>query len=199
MSSSKGFGKNGRVLGEVRGMKMEYRGSTVELKQGDITRVAAGAIVNAANERLMGGGGVDGAIHRAGGPAIIAECRKLGGCRTGSAVLTTAGNLPAEFVIHAVGPIWRGGSHNEEALLWSAYNTSLQIASANRISSIAFPSISTGAYGYPVEQASRVALRAVLDHLEGPTSIRHVTFVLFSSEDHAVYEAALSEILGSRA
>jgi O-acetyl-ADP-ribose deacetylase (regulator of RNase III) len=199
MSSSKGFGKNGRVPGEVRGMKIEYRGRTVELKQGDITRVAAGAIVNAANEGLMGGGGVDGAIHRSGGPAIIAECRKLGGCRTGSAVLTTAGNLPAAFVIHAVGPVWRGGNHNEEALLWNAYSTSLKIASVRRISSIAFPSISTGAYGYPVEQASRVALRAVLDHLEGLTSIRHVTFVLFSARDYAVYEEALSEVLGSRA
>lgn len=179
-------------------MEVAYRGKTVELVEGDITRVEADAIVNAANESLMGGGGVDGAIHRAGGPAILAECRRIGGCRTGGAAVTTAGELRARYVIHAVGPVWRGGGHGEEALLRSAYETSLELARQKGIRSIAFPSISTGAYRYPIEKASRVAISAVLDHIEGTSSLERLVFVLFGAADFEVYEDALREALGSR-
>jgi O-acetyl-ADP-ribose deacetylase (regulator of RNase III) len=163
---------------------------------GDITEQDVQAIVNAANASLLGGGGVDGAIHRAGGPSILAECREIvaarGRCATGHAVITTAGKLRARFVIHAVGPVWHGGERGERELLASAYRSSLAIAAERRVSSIAFPSISTGAYGFPIEQAAEIALGAVRDFLGREShAITEARFVLFSESDLAVYEASL--------
>lgn len=165
--------------------------------RGDITAQRVDAIVNAANSALIGGGGVDGAIRRAGGPAIEEACAKIraerGGCPTGSAVITPAGRLPAKFVIHAVGPIWRGGHHGEAGLLASAYRAALALAVAHGVRTIAFPSISTGVYGYPIEQAARVALRAVLDVLP-EADLEEVRFVLFTEADLRVYAEALQEV-----
>jgi len=171
--------------------------------QGDITTQATEAIVNAANSSLMGGGGVDGAIHRAGGPAILEECRRIverqGRLPAGQAVITTAGNMRAKRVIHTVGPVWRGGYANEAETLASAYRESLKLAGANRITSIAFPSISTGAYGYPVEKAARIALRTVADFLAGQTSIKEVVFVLHDPHSYEVYNIALRDIIEEKA
>ena len=168
---------------------MGYRvnNTIIELFQGDITKLQVEAIVNAANSRLAGGGGVDGAIHRAGGPAIMAECQKIGGCPTGEAVITTGGDLAAKYVIHTVGPVYRSGSAGEPKLLQNAYANSLNLAEKNGLKSIAFPSISTGVYGYPVEQASKIAIRTVVDHVKGQTILKKVIFVLFSSPDLEVY------------
>ena len=171
--------------------------------QGDITRQATDAIVNAANSSLMGGGGVDGAIHRAGGSAILEECKQIvarqGRLSTGKAVITTGGNLKAKYVIHTVGPIWHGGNKGEPELLASAYQQSLKIAAEKNINSVSFPSISTGAYGYPVGQASEVALDAVITFLsQSTTSIREVVFVLFDSRTLGVYSSALREIAGKK-
>jgi len=168
--------------------------SVLRLVKGDITRQEADAIVNAANSGLRGGGGVDGAIHRAGGPAIMEECRRIGGCPTGDAVATTAGNLRARYVIHAVGPVWRGGAHGEAELLASAYRRSLEVAESEGARSVAFPSLSTGAYGYPVGSAAEVALRTVAEYLRGKTAIEEVTFVLFSDQDYETYSEALRGI-----
>ena len=167
--------------------------------QGDITRQTTDAIVNAANSSLMGGGGVDGAIHRAGGPAILDECKQIvarqGRLPTGQAVMTTGGNLKAKYVIHTVGPIWHGGNSGEPELLASAYHQSLKLATENKLNSIAFPSISTGAYGYPVNQASKVAIDAVITFLsQSTTSLREVVFVLFDAQTLGAYTAALKEI-----
>ncbi|HJX11964.1 MAG TPA: O-acetyl-ADP-ribose deacetylase [Dehalococcoidales bacterium] len=166
--------------------------------QGDITRQTTDAIVNAANSGLMGGGGVDGAIHRAGGPAILEECKRIvarqGRLPTGQAVITTAGDMKAGNVIHTVGPIWHGGRQGEPELLASAYRESLKVAAANNLISVSFPSISTGAYGYPVEAAARIALKTVIDFLGRATSVSEVVFVLFDSPTHDVYTAALQEI-----
>ena len=169
--------------------------------QGDITRQTTDAIVNAANSSLMGGGGVDGAIHRAGGPAILEECKQIvssqGRLPTGKAVITTGGNLKARFVIHTVGPIWHGGSKGEPELLAGAYQESLKVAAENNLSSISFPSISTGAYGYPVAEAAEVALRTVVTFLkERTTSIKDVVFVLFDSATFENYSSALGKIAG---
>ncbi len=171
--------------------------------QGDITRQATDAIVNAANSSLMGGGGVDGAIHRAGGLTILEECKQIvarqGRLSTGKAVITTGGNLKAKYVIHTVGPIWHGGNKGEPELLASAYQQSLKIAAEKNINSVSFPSISTGAYGYPVGQASEVALDAVITFLSQSTiSIREVVFVLFDSRTLGVYSSALREIARKR-
>jgi len=168
--------------------------------QGDITRQDTDAIVNAANSSLMGGGGVDGAIHRAGGPAILEECKQIvarqGRLPTGRAVMTTGGNLKARYVIHTVGPIWRGGNKGEPELLASAYQESLKLAMENQLSSISFPSISTGAYGYPVDKASRVAIRVIITSLrQSVTSVKEVAFVLFDSQSFRVYSLALNEIM----
>lgn len=175
-------------------MDFEFKGKTVKVVQGDITRIKVDAIVNAANEGLRGGGGVDGAIHRAGGPAILAECRKIGRCVTGNAVLTTGGNLPAKYVIHTVGPVWVGGHKREAELLQNAYENSLRLAAKRKLKSIAFPSISTGVYGFPIEKACPIALKAVLVHLAGSTSLKEVQFVLFSTGDYALY---LKEVAGA--
>ncbi len=163
----------------------------IEIVRGDVTEQDCDAIVNAANSRLAGGGGVDGAIHRAGGPSIMEECRRIGGCPTGSAVITGGGRLKARYVIHAVGPVWRGGTAGEADLLESAYRISLEIARDRELESIAFPSISTGAYGYPIGAAAQIALATARRFLlDRPGSIRRVRFVLFSEEDLGVYENA---------
>jgi O-acetyl-ADP-ribose deacetylase (regulator of RNase III) len=173
--------------------------ATVRLVRGDITEMETDAIVNAANSSLMGGGGVDGAIHRKGGPKILEECKKIratqlpAGLPTGKAVITSAGNLKAEHVIHTVGPVWHGGKHGEPELLAQAYQNSLQTAVANGVKTVAFPSISTGAYGYPVRDASRIALKAVKDFLEKEIKFGEVVFVLFSERDLKVYVDAAKE------
>lgn len=168
--------------------------SELELKQGDITLQETDAVVNAANNSLLGGGGVDGAIHRSGGPLILEECKKLGGCPTGEAKITTAGNLAASYVIHTVGPVWRGETQNESALLKNCYQNSLKIAEEHKLSSISFPSISTGVYRFPVKHASEIALSTVLEYISGTTCIRKVVFVLFSANDFNVYSQTLKNI-----
>ncbi len=170
----------------------------LSIVQGDITAQDTDAIVNAANSSLMGGGGVDGAIHRAGGPAILEECRKIvakqGRLPTGNAVITTGGNLRARYVIHTVGPVWRGGTGREAELLEGAYRESLKLAARNGLKSVSFPSISTGAYGYPVDRAASIALRTVAGFLDETSSVKAVTFVLFDARTFAAYSAALDEI-----
>ena len=175
-------------------MKVILHQSTLELSQGDITEEETEAIGNAANAALAGGGGVDGAIHRAGGPSIMAELNtRYKGCPTGSAVITAGGNLRGKYVIHAVGPRYSGTAKDAE-LLASAYRKSLDLCTEHKISSIAFPSISTGIYGYPVEEASRVALKAVIDYLKDHPGIKLVRFVLFDSGTYRTYEEALKEL-----
>ncbi|MFD2245722.1 O-acetyl-ADP-ribose deacetylase [Pontibacter ruber] len=166
--------------------------------KGDITKVEVDAIVNAANSSLLGGGGVDGAIHKAGGPAILEECKQIiarqGGCPTGEAVITTAGNLPAKYVIHTVGPVWQGGSKQEEELLANCYYNSLRIAGEKNLQSIAFPNISTGVYGYPKDKAAEVAVAAVKSYLQQhPSSIKEVVFVCFDDENYELYSRLLDE------
>jgi O-acetyl-ADP-ribose deacetylase (regulator of RNase III) len=167
----------------------------IELIQGDITKVKADAIVNAANSSLMGGGGVDGAIHRAGGAAILEDCRKIiarqGSCKTGDAVITTAGKLPARHVIHTVGPVWRGGKSGEPEKLASCYRNSLLIAIENDIHTIAFPNISTGIYGYPKMEAAMVAVKTVQQFLEGNHQIQTVYFVCYDEENYNYYHSLL--------
>ena len=168
------------------------------LMLGDITKQKTDAIVNAANSSLLGGGGVDGAIHRVGGPQILEECMRIrekqGGCKTGKAVITTGGNLPARYVIHTVGPIWRGGNRGEPDLLTSCYKNSLKLAIENGIKTISFPSISTGVYGYPVDRASPIALQAVIDFLKSDDSLDEVVFVLYDGWTYEGYENALKAI-----
>ncbi len=166
----------------------------IELRQGDLTQVAADALVTAANDGLRGGGGVDGAIHRVGGPEILEACRRIGGCPTGRAVATTAGRLPARWVIHAVGPIWQGGAAGEADLLASAYRSSLELLVSLGGHTIAFPSISTGVYGFPVREASAIALRAIREHLLGPAPLELVIMVLFDEPTYRVYEAGLEDL-----
>ncbi|MBI2856937.1 MAG: O-acetyl-ADP-ribose deacetylase [Chloroflexi bacterium] len=172
------------------------------LVQGNITQQETEAIVNAANPTLMGGGGVDGAIHRAGGPAILEECKairaRLGSTLpTGEAVITTGGNLKAPYVIHTVGPVWHGGDRGEPELLAAAYRNSLKLAAERGLRSVAFPSISTGAYGYPMDRAAIVALKTVISFLEQDSSLEEVVFVLYDTHALATYEKALRELLGA--
>jgi len=177
-------------------MEMTVNKTKISMLQGDISRQTTDAIVNAANSGLMGGGGVDGAIHRAGGPAILEECKKIvaqhGRLPTGKAVITIGGKLQAQYVIHTVGPIWHGGSRNEAELLSSAYNECLKLAAENKLTSISFPSISTGAYGYPVDEAARIAVNTVVSFLrQQTTSLKEVVFVLFDSRTYQSYRSAL--------
>ncbi len=165
----------------------------IEVQRGDITAVSVDAIVNAANPSLLGGGGVDGAIHRAGGPAILAECRKIGGCATGAAVLTTAGLLPAKFVIHTVGPVWNGGQYGEPDLLASCYRSALQLAARHACKSIAFPNISTGIYGFPKAAAARIAVETIGLELSGTAQLEKVLLVCFDEENYALTLKALQE------
>lgn len=174
----------------------------VTLVRGDITRQSLDAIVNAANSSLMGGGGVDGSIHRAGGPVILEECKRIratthkDGCPAGEAVITSGGNLPVRHVIHTVGPIWRGGTKGEAETLAKAYRNSLRLAVEAKCKSVAFPSISTGAYGYPVDKAADVALGAVREFLEENTTLEEVRFVLFDEHTFQAYRKVLDEMKG---
>ncbi len=174
-------------------MEKKIDGATVVLVQGDITEETTDAIVNAANEGLRGGGGVDGAIHRAGGPAIMEECRKIGYCPTGQAVVTTGGNLKARYVIHTVGPVYRGGNKGEAKLLESAYRQSLERASERGLKSLSFPAISMGVYGYPPGEGARIALRTVMAYLKEHKGIERVRFVLFDRKTFDVFKEALEE------
>ncbi|MFC2022029.1 O-acetyl-ADP-ribose deacetylase [Chloroflexota bacterium] len=185
---------------EKQAKEVSINQTKLSIIQGDITKQATDAIVNAANSSLMGGSGVDGAIHRAGGPAILEECKQIvfrhGRLPTGRAVITTGGNLKARSVIHTVGPIWQGGNRGEPELLASAYQESLKVASENNLNSVSFPSISTGAYGYPVAKAAKVATGTVVSFLrERVTSIKEVVFVLFDSATFESYSSVLREIV----
>jgi O-acetyl-ADP-ribose deacetylase (regulator of RNase III) len=167
----------------------------IQLQQGDITKMKVDAIVNAANTSLLGGGGVDGAIHRAGGPAILEECQKIrarqGGCKVGEAVFTTGGRLPAKYVIHTVGPVWNGGAHDEEELLASAYRNSLKLAIEHKIETIAFPNISTGIYHFPKDKAASIAVGTVSAFLDCHDGLKQVIFVCFDRENYKLYEDIL--------
>ncbi|MDF2436070.1 MAG: hypothetical protein K0Q95_446 [Bacteroidota bacterium] len=169
----------------------------IETIKGDITKIKADAIVNAANSSLLGGGGVDGAIHRSGGPAILEECRKIvarqGGCKTGDAVITTAGNLNANFVIHTVGPVWNGGKKNEAEKLASCYRNSIQLAIKHNCKTIAFPAISTGVYGYPINEAAGVAANTVKDFILNNNHLEKVIFVCFGDDNYGAICHALNQ------
>jgi O-acetyl-ADP-ribose deacetylase len=178
----------------VLNLHIRYFGM-VRLLQGDITKLAVDAIVNAANSSLMGGGGVDGAIHQAGGPVILEDCRKIvarqGSCKTGEAVITRAGNLPAKYVIHTVGPVWNGGKKGEEQLLANAYRNSLQLAAENEIASVAFPNISTGIYHFPKQKAAEIAVATVKSFLQNNPFVKEVLFVCFDQENYVLYKKLL--------
>lgn len=170
--------------------------NVIEIIKGDITKLCVDAIVNAANSGLLGGGGVDGAIHRAGGSKILEECkeirRKQGGCKTGEAVITTGGLLKAKYVIHTVGPIWRGGNNNEDMLLANCYKSSLKLAEENNIRTIAFPNISTGVYGFPKKRAANIAFNTVKNYLSHSKNIEKVIFVCYDAENYKLYSELMS-------
>jgi O-acetyl-ADP-ribose deacetylase (regulator of RNase III) len=167
----------------------------IELHKGDITKLNVNAIVNAANTSLLGGGGVDGAIHSAAGPELLEYNKKLGGCRTGEAKISPGFNLPAKYVISTVGPVWRGGSNNEDELLANCYKNSLKVAVDNDVKTIAFPSISTGVYSFPVKRASKIAVREVKDFLEKNSSIERVIFVCFDDKTYSVYKNIIKDLI----
>lgn len=167
---------------------------SIKLVQGDITTIKVDAVVNAANKSLLGGGGVDGAIHRAGGPEILEECKTIGGCETGEAVITTAGKMPAHHVIHTVGPVWHGGQQNEPELLQNCYTNSLKIAVENNCQSIAFPCISTGVYHFPKTKAAEVAVSAIRRFLKENDSLKEVQLVSFDKENYKALEKAIGEL-----
>jgi O-acetyl-ADP-ribose deacetylase (regulator of RNase III) len=180
------------IVDIVAGFIMITLKDKIELLKGDITKIKADAIVNAANSSLMGGGGVDGAIHRAGGPAILEACQKIvakqGGCKTGEAVITTGGNLPAKFVIHTVGPVWNGGKYDEENKLANCYKNSLKLAINNNCKIIAFPNISTGIYHFPKKDAAQIAVKTVTEVISKTDKIEKVIFVCFDDENFELYE-----------
>lgn len=165
----------------------------IKLLKGDITKLDVDAIVNAANSSLLGGGGVDGAIHRASGPMLLDECRKLKGCETGDAKITKGYNLPAKYIIHTVGPVWHGGNMNEPELLKSCYRKSLELAAKESLKSVAFPNISTGVYRFPKDLAAQIAIHTVKDFLKENESIREVIFVVFDDENYTIYQQMLSK------
>lgn len=167
----------------------------IDIVEGDITKLAVDAIVNAANESLLGGGGVDGAIHRAAGPQLLAECRTLGGCPTGQAKITNGYRLPAKHVIHAVGPVWHGGTHGEDDLLAGCYRNSLALAERHGLATVAFPSISTGIYRFPMDRAVRIALREILAFLEKTRAVQKVTLVCFGADAHQCHREAYEELV----
>jgi O-acetyl-ADP-ribose deacetylase (regulator of RNase III) len=173
---------------------MNIPSASIEARLADITQLPVDAIVNAANESLLGGGGVDGAIHRAAGPQLLEACRAIGGCPTGEARITPGFELPARWVIHTVGPVWNGGDHGEAALLTACYRNTLSLATQQGIDSIAFPAISCGVYGYPLQQAAAIALREVRTHIAGSTGPRHIVFACFSDQ---VYETYLRRLARS--
>ncbi len=173
--------------------------NVIDVQKGDITKLNVDVIVNAANQTLLGGGGVDGAIHRAAGPLLLKECKSLNGCETGNAKITNGYNLMAKYVVHTVGPVWRGGNAGEAELLASCYKRSLEIASQKELKSIAFPAISTGIYGFPFLQASKIALKAVLNYLnENPNQFEKIVFILFSDDDYIrfnqIKESVMNEL-----
>lgn len=178
-------------------MEAKINQTAIVIAQGDITKETTGAIVNAANSRLAGGGGVDGAIHRAGGPAIMEESRKFGGCPTGQAVITTGGNLKAKYVIHTVGPIYYGGLKNEANLLQSAYRASLKLAVKNNLQSISFPAISTGAYGYPVDEAAHLALKTCIEFANENTGIKLIRHILFDQQTYKIFASEFKKLLSA--
>jgi O-acetyl-ADP-ribose deacetylase (regulator of RNase III) len=163
----------------------------IEIFHGDITTLSVDAIINAANSSLLGGGGVDGAIHRAAGPGLLQECKSLGGCLTGEAKITSGYNLPAKFVIHTVGPVWKGGNNNEEELLANCYRSCLRIAEDMKLKSLAFPNISTGVYGFPKKQAASVAIREVKDFFSKDRKIEKIIFAIFDTENLKIYKELL--------
>lgn len=171
-----------------------YKDTKINILKGDITEIKVDGIVNAANNTLLGGGGVDGAIHSKGGSSILEQTKKIGGCPTGEARITTAGNLPSMYVIHTVGPIYSGIDRDRE-MLYNAYYNSLKLASKYNLKTISFPSISTGAYGYPIESAARIALESVLKYLDDNNDINEIIFVLFDEDDYNIYEGVLEEKL----
>ena len=172
----------------------KYKNTVIKLFQGDITKVKADGIVNAANNTLLGGGGVDGAIHRAGGPEILEQCKRIGGCPTGEARITTAGKLPSKYVIHTVGPIYRKGNSREAELLHNAYFNSLKLAKEYSLKSVAFPSISTGIYSYPIDEASDIAIKSIIEFIDKEDFIEEIIFVLFNDKDFSIYENKLNKI-----
>jgi O-acetyl-ADP-ribose deacetylase (regulator of RNase III) len=176
-------------------MEVKINQTVLCLIEGDITKQKVDAIVNAANSSLRGGGGVDGAIHKAGGPKILEDCLKIGGCPKGEAVITTGGNLKAKYVIHTVGPIWNGGNKNESLYLYNSYENSLKRAEEKTLESIAFPSISTGAYAYPVDKAAKIALSTIIKYLKKKTSLKTVNFVLYGRNAYLVYERTLQDLI----
>ena len=195
--------ENGQILailkrlGAIRRQMEAFRSDSqqrIRVVQGDITRQQVDAIVNAAKESLLGGGGVDGAIHRAAGPELLAECRTLGGCPTGEAKITQGYNLPARWVIHTVGPVWQGGQQREDELLASCYRNSLALAVAHNIRTLAFPAISTGVYGFPLERATRIAMAEVTTFLSRSAFVEEARFICFGDEAYEVYQAALSTL-----